>query len=64
MPTTTTEAAAEDVGRENAYLRTRNAQLQSDVAALGAEVDRLRQIVERMHGRTPSHTPNPLGGGQ
>jgi hypothetical protein len=64
MPTSTTDTTAEGLGRENAYLRTRNAQLQSDVASLGAEVDRLRQIVERMHGRTPTHMPNPLGGGQ
>ena len=53
-----------DVVRENAYLRLRNDQLQGDVTALTAEVERLRQMVERLHGRTPLKPPNPLGGGQ
>jgi len=53
-----------DVVRENAYLRLRNDQLQGDVTALTAEVERLRQIVERLHGRTPLKPPNPLSGGQ
>ena len=54
------------LARENIYLKQRNAQLQEDVTALSAEVERLRQIVERLHGRTvtPAHTPNPLGSGQ
>lgn len=50
--------------RENAYLIRRNAQLQDDLTALAAEAQRLRQVVERLHGRTPSHAPNPLSGGQ
>ena len=50
--------------QQNAYLRQRNAQLQDDVTSLTAETERLRQIVERLHGRTPAHAPNPLGGGQ
>lgn len=50
--------------RENEYLRQRNAQLQEDVTALTAEAERLRQIVERLHGRTRARAPNPLGGGQ
>jgi hypothetical protein len=49
--------------QENAYLRQRNAQLQEDVTAVTAEANRLRQIVERLHGRTPA-APNPLSGGQ
>lgn len=53
-----------DLARVNAYLRERNAQLQDDVTALQAEVDRLRQVAERLHGRTPEHLPNPLSGGQ
>lgn len=53
-----------DPARDNGYLRQRNAQLQDDVTALQAEVERLRQIVERLHGRTPGRSPNPLGGGQ
>lgn len=52
--------------RENDYLKQRNAQLQEDVTALSAEVERLRQVVERLHGRsvTPAHGPNPLSSGQ
>lgn len=57
-------AAPPDVARENAYLRERNAQLEGDVAALQAEAERLRQIVERLHGCKPAHAPNPLSGGQ
>lgn len=53
-----------DPARENAYLRQRNAQLEGDVTALQAEVERLRQIVERLHGRTAVRPPNPLSGGQ
>lgn len=52
------------VVRENAYLRQRVAQLQEDVTALSAEAERLRQVVERYHGRTARNAPNPLGGGQ
>ena len=57
-------AADEAVARENIYLRQRNLQLQEDVTSLGAENERLRQIVERLHGRTGRAAPNPLGGGQ
>lgn len=53
-----------DLTRVNAYLRDRNAQLQDDVTALEAEVHRLRQVAERLHGRTPAVLPNPLSGGQ
>ena len=53
-----------DPGRENAYLKLRNAQLQSDVTALSAEVERLRQIVDHMHGRAAARSTNPLSGGQ
>ena len=65
MPTPQAVFAQSDLARENAYLRQRNrAQLQDDVAsALGAEAERLRQIVERLHGRTPANRPNPLSGG-
>ncbi|HEY9218860.1 MAG TPA: hypothetical protein VIO94_12465 [Phenylobacterium sp.] len=56
--------APPDLARENAYLRQRNAQMQNDLVSLQSEVDRLRQIVERLHGRTPTNTPNPLSGGQ
>lgn len=50
--------------RENAYLRQRVAQLQEDLTAVSAEAERLRQIAERLHGRTPRAGPNPLSGGQ
>lgn len=53
-----------DLARENTYLRQRNAQLEGDVVALQAELDRYRQIVERLHGRREARPPNPLGGGQ
>ena len=53
-----------DLARENIYLRRRVAQLQDDVTAITAEAERLRQIVERMHGRTAQRPANPLGGGQ
>ena len=63
MPTP--EASLAALTRENDYLKHRNAQLQDDVTALGAETERLRQIVERLHGRTPTASrPNPLSGGQ
>ena len=62
--TTSAEMSPERLRRENAYLLQRNAQLQDDVTALTAEVERLRQIVERFHGRTPAHAPNPLSSGQ
>jgi len=59
----TATRSLEDLARENEYLHRRNAQLE-DVAALGAEAGRLRQIVERLHGHAKSSAPNPLGGGQ
>jgi ABC-type phosphate transport system auxiliary subunit len=60
----TAAASAQELAQENAYLRRRNAQLQDDIIALGAEAERLRQIVERLHGRTAGRPPNPLSGGQ
>lgn len=54
----------EDLVRQNAYLRQRNAQLQEDVTALAAEAERLRQMLDRLHGRRPAAAPNPLSGGQ
>jgi hypothetical protein len=53
-----------DLERENAYLRQRNAQLQDDVLALGAETTRLGQMLERLQGRPTIPAPNPLSGGQ
>ena len=60
----TSASSPADLARENTYLRQRNAQLQEDLTALGAEAERLRQIVERLHGRTAARPPNPLSGGQ
>jgi len=57
-------AADLSLTRENAYLRQRNAQLQDDLVAVTAEAERLRQVVERLHGRTAAARPDPLSGGQ
>ncbi|WP_068874542.1 MULTISPECIES: hypothetical protein [unclassified Phenylobacterium] len=54
----------EALSRENAYLKARVAQLQSEAADLTAEVNRLRQERERLHGRRAARAPDPLGGGQ
>jgi predicted nucleic acid-binding Zn-ribbon protein len=59
-----TDSTPEALLRENAYLKTRIAQLQSDLADVSAEVDRLRQERERLHGRREARAPNPLGSGQ
>lgn len=59
-----TAAAPADLIRENAYLKSRIAQLQSDMADATAEATRLRQEVERLHGRRTARPPNPLGSGQ
>jgi hypothetical protein len=54
----------EQLVRENAYLRQRNAQLQEDVAAVGAEAERLRQILQRLHGRAGTGVPGSLSEAQ
>ena len=59
-----TEAAATDLLRENVYLKNRVAQLQGDVVDISAEANRLRQELERLHGRRTARPPNPLGSGQ
>jgi predicted nucleic acid-binding Zn-ribbon protein len=59
-----TERTAEALERENQYLRTRVAQLQSDIEDISAENGRLREERERLHGRRAARAPNPLGGGQ
>jgi cell shape-determining protein MreC len=50
--------------RENRFLKARNAELQSDVISLGAEAQRLREELERLHGRAALRRPNPLSGGR
>jgi hypothetical protein len=57
-------SADETLVRENAYLRQQNAQLQRDLTAAIADADRLRQIAERVYGRTAPRPPNPIGDGQ
>jgi prefoldin subunit 5 len=54
--------APKDLARENLYLRQRVAQLQEDVTSLSAESDRLRQTLERLHGRAAAQRPDPPGG--
>jgi predicted nucleic acid-binding Zn-ribbon protein len=49
--------------RENRYLKARNAELQSDVTSMAAESQRLREELERLHGRVALRRPNPLSGG-
>jgi len=56
--------AEDPLVRENAYLRQRVIQLQDDVTAITAEAERLRQVVERLHGRKALRAPDPLSGGQ
>ena len=59
-----TERTAEALERENQYLRTRVAQMQSDIEDISAENVRLREERERLHGRRAARPPNPLGSGQ
>ena len=49
--------------RENAMLATRNNQLQGDVLALTVEIQRLRQVADRLQRRLASMTgaPAPVG---
>ena len=54
----------DELQRENAYLKQRNAQLQSDLVDVSAERDRLAQELERMHGRRQARAADPLSGGQ
>ena len=54
----------ENLARENVYLHQRNAQLRGDILMITADAARLRQEVDRLHGRPPTRRPDPLGGGQ
>lgn len=58
------ERSNEALERENAYLKLRLAQLESDVLDLKAENGRLREEREHLHARRAARAPNPLGGGQ
>jgi hypothetical protein len=60
-----TDEEAQAIRRENAYLRSRNAQLQGDVVNLGGQVLRMQQELERLSGRPSGRSPpDPLAGGQ
>lgn len=58
------ERTPSELERENAYLKLRVAQLESDVIDLKAENGRLQEERERLHARRAARAPNPLGGGQ
>jgi hypothetical protein len=58
------ERGVADLERENAYLKLRLAQLESDVLHLQAENGRMMEERERTHARRAARAPNPLGGGQ
>lgn len=57
-----TDAEALATKRENEYLKLRNAQLQSDLTDVSAEVQRLRRELERRGGLNALAMPNSLGG--
>ena len=58
-----TDEDAQRLRRENAYLKARCAELQSDVEDLGAQLRRMQEQagIGPARQRTP---PNPLSGGQ
>ncbi len=57
-----TDEDAQAMRRENAYLKTRNAQLQGDVTSLSGQVLRMQQELERLTGRHVGRAPDPLAG--
>jgi len=57
-----TDEDAQAMRRENAYLKTRNAQLQGDVTSLSGQVLRMQQELERLTGRHAGRAPDPLAG--
>jgi hypothetical protein len=59
-----TDEDAQAMRRENAYLKLRNAQLQTDVTSLGGQVLRMQQEMERLNGRKAGRAADPLSGGQ
>jgi len=58
-----TDLEAQDLRRENDYLKRRCAQLQADVVDLESQVRRAREQSEHRLNRRSS-TPNPLADGQ
>lgn len=59
-----TDVEAQRLRNENAYLKTRCAQLQSEVTDLGAQLLSLQQRLERFDVRRSTTPPNPLAAGQ
>ena len=60
-----TEQSLSRLMEENSYLKRRCAQLQEDVTDLSAEIERLRQQLERSGLRRLGNVkPDPLAGGQ
>ena len=59
-----TDEEAQNLRRENAYLKARCAQLQDDVISTSSELERLRGRFENAMGRRGLSAPNPLNGGQ
>ncbi len=59
-----TDEEAQQLRRENQYLKGRCAELQGDVVDLSSQLERLRQTLERTTARRSAPTPNPLAGGQ
>ena len=59
-----TPAEEDALRRENAYLKTRVATLQTDVGDLNSEIERMRQRLEHASAARRATQPNPLGGGQ
>ncbi len=58
-----TDREAQQLRRENDYLKARCAQLQDDVTDLGAQLERMQQQA-RPAGAKSQTPPNPLAGGQ
>jgi regulator of replication initiation timing len=58
------ELSLSELERQNAYLKRRVAQLESDVVDLTAENGRLMEERERLNARRAARAPNPLGSGQ
>ena len=59
-----TDEEAQGLRRENAYLKTRCAQLQDDVSILSGELARVTQQFDRVASRRPALAPDPLAGGR
>ncbi len=59
-----TDGDVEGLRQENAYLKSRCAQLQGDVIDLTGELGRLRSQYERAVLGRSAPPPNPIRGGQ